>query len=83
VAIETVEVQFRESRQNLYHVPMRQWRKWTPGARQVFNEVYSAMARGKDNFLHPKAAVPSREHWKTTAWNAAWIAAGAAVSASA
>ena len=79
--IEQVEVKRTESRANLYHVPMRQWRKWSPAERQVFNDVYSSMTKNKDYFLHPKAELPSNSHWKTTAWNAAWTAAGAAKDA--
>ena len=76
--IERVEIKHTQSRGNLYHVPVRQWRKWSPAERQVFNEVYSSMTKNKDLFLHPKASAPSRAHWKTTAWNAAWTAASAA-----
>ena len=75
--IEKVEVPFTKSRGNLYHVPVRQWSKWGPLARQVFNEVYSSMWKSQHLFLHPKAQAHSRSHWKTTCWNAAWTAAGA------
>lgn len=79
--VEQVDVSFRSSRANLYHVPMKQWRKWSAGARQVFNEVYSSMTGNQWLFLHPKQEKLSRSHWKTTAWNAAWTAAGAAEAA--
>lgn len=77
MAIEKVEIKRTQSRANLYHVPLKQWKRWDAGARQVFNEVYSSMRL----FLHPKQDSPSRSHWKTTCWNAAWIAASAAKDA--
>lgn len=78
MAIEQVEVKSMKSRQNLYHVPVKKWRKWTAQARQVFNEVYSAMTNQQWMFLHPGVEKVSKRMWKTTAWNAAWIAADAA-----
>ena len=75
---EEVIVKFTESRANVYRVPAKQWRKWSPVARQVFNEVYSSMIKNKEFLLHPKQTAPSRDHWKTTAWNAAWTSARAA-----
>lgn len=66
------------SRANLYHVPVKQWNRWTPHGREVFNIVYSTVRDNQGLFLHPKAAMHSREHWKTAAWNTAWIAANAA-----
>lgn len=78
MAVEQVEVKgITKSRSNLYHVPERQWKKWPPSARQVFNDVYSSMVNNQHLFLHPKQEKASRSHWKTTAWNAAWTAAGA------
>jgi hypothetical protein len=75
--IEKIEVNFTESRSNIYHVPLKQWRKWGISARQVFNEVYSSMNLGQRNFLHPKTKSLPRSQWKTTCWNAAWTAASA------
>lgn len=66
------------SRVNLYHAPGKQWRKWNVRARGVFNLVYSTMRSNQRLFAHPKAPAVSREHWGTTAWNAAWTAANAA-----
>lgn len=66
------------SRANLYHVPGKQWRKWSVKARGVFNLVYSTMRSNQGLFIHPKATKQTREHWGTVAWNAAWTAAGAA-----
>lgn len=79
MAIERVEVKgVKESRANLYRVPVKQWDKWSAVGRQVFNEVYSSMVGNQWLFLHPKQEKMSRSHWKTTAWNAAWTAASAA-----
>jgi hypothetical protein len=61
---------------NPYKVQQGQWKKWSEQARGVFNSVYAAMSDQR-LFIHPKAAKVSREHWQTTRWNAAWIAAEA------
>lgn len=66
------------SRANLYHVPAKRWNTLSPKARGVFNLVYSTMRSNQSLFIHPKATPHSRNHWATVAWNAAWIAAGAA-----
>jgi hypothetical protein len=63
--------------QNLYKVPLKKWRKWSPLARTVFNRVYDFTFENQWAMLHPKQPKPSPTHWKTTAWNAAWIAADA------
>jgi hypothetical protein len=78
MAVETVEIRYTESRQNTYNVPQKQWRKWSPASRQVFNEVYSSMRGDQMMYKHPQAGTDSRAHWKTTCWNAAWTAADAA-----
>jgi hypothetical protein len=61
--------------ENLYKVPKSQWKKWSPQARRVFNTVYDSMVLNQWLFKHPKAPDLDNLHWKTTAWNAAWIAA--------
>ena len=79
MATEKVKIEgVMETRANIFHVPLRQWRKWGVVGRQVFNEVYSAMSRNQELFLHPQAEKLSKRMWKCTAWNAAWIAADAA-----
>lgn len=62
---------------NKHKVPVKQWRRWSIVAQGVFNEVFSEMLRDQCQLLHPQAAVAKREHWRTTCWNAAWIAADA------
>jgi hypothetical protein len=77
VAYEEVVVKSTKSRSNVFHVPLRKWRTWDPRARQVFNEVYSAMAGNQTLFLHPHQDKISRRMWKTymkaymTKWRAA------------
>lgn len=61
---------------NKYRVPPKQWRKWCLKARVAFNHLYSLMMKNQDLFRHPKAIKENPRLWKTTAWNAAWIAAG-------
>lgn len=63
---------------NRYCVPANPWRRWSARARHVFNEIYTAMMASPELYWHPKGQKIPRKHWKTTAWNAAWIAAGAA-----
>jgi hypothetical protein len=62
---------------NKYKVNKRRWKKWSPLARKVFNETYFLISRNQSVFLHPKVAEVPKRQWKTTAWNAAWIAADA------
>lgn len=77
MAYEEVKITSTKSRSNLYHVPLKKWRKWSALSRQAFNEVYSSMAGNQSLFLHPHQDKISRRLWRTTAWNAAWIAADA------
>jgi hypothetical protein len=63
--------------ENLYRVSKKQWKKWSPLARAVFNDVYSLMYDNPTLFKHPKDVEVKHLYWKTTAWNAAWIAAEA------
>lgn len=62
---------------NKFKVPQKTWGSWTLVARHVFNKTYETMLKSPDNFRHPDEAkteiVP--QYWKTTAWNASWIAA--------
>lgn len=62
---------------NRYRVQKKQWGKWPLLAKMVFNETYFVMTKNVDLFMHPKAEKPTKEEWKTTAWNAAWTAAEA------
>jgi hypothetical protein len=62
---------------NKHKVPAKQWKRWSDRARAIFNEVFATMVE-QGIFLHPKATPAAREHWKTTRWNAAWVAADAA-----
>jgi hypothetical protein len=61
--------------QNVHGVAKRQWKKWDKLARYVFNETYELMINNQGLFKHPKDVPSDLEMWKTTAWNAAWIAA--------
>lgn len=75
MAVTPVQIKTTSSTNNLYRVPAKQWNRWSAVARRVFNETYSAMVGDQDMFLHPKAQPLPETQWKTTAWNAAWIAA--------
>lgn len=69
------------SSDNVNKVPLKQWKRWTPAARKVFNETYETMNENQRLFRHPKQAAVPQEQWTTTAWNAAWTAADAVVGA--
>ena len=60
---------------NRYKVPVKQWAKWPDVARAVFNSTHEQMIDSQRAFKHPKQEPMPRAHWKTLAWNAAWIAA--------
>lgn len=60
---------------NIYKVGKKQWKRWNGAERLMFIEVYEHMVNNQDLYSHPKAARQIDEYWKTTAWNAAWIAA--------
>ena len=62
---------------NTNRVPRRQWDRWSGASRRVFNAVYKFMLDNPWVMRHPKQTAVSPAHWKTTAWNAAWIAADA------
>lgn len=69
------------SSDNVNKVPLKQWKRWTPAARKVFNETFETMNENQGLFQHPKTAAVPQAQWKTTAWNAAWTAADAVVGA--
>lgn len=60
---------------NHHKVGASQWRKWPDIAQRVFNATYEELLANQHLLLHPKADPSRDEYWKTTAWNAAWIAA--------
>lgn len=60
---------------NRFKVPAKQWNRWADLARAVFNSVFIQMKDDQRLYLHPKTIPVPNLHWKTTAWNAAWIAA--------
>lgn len=61
---------------NKFEVPEDVWGDWSERAQRMFNYVFWYMLQNQELFKHPKAPVLAHEQWKTTAWNAAWIAAG-------
>lgn len=63
--------------QNKFKVPMKKWKTWSPAARTIFNRVYDFMMDNQWAMLHPKQPTLKPDHYKTIAWNAAWIAADA------
>lgn len=72
------DVEFKDvSNANTYRVPKSAWRSWSKISRHVFNEVYSAMTDSPWAFQPPSMPKVNPRAWKVTAWNAAWIAAGA------
>lgn len=69
----------RERAVNTHSVPQRQWRKWTLVAKHVFNKTYSHMMSNPEVYFHPDyledPGLPDLKYFRTTAWNAAWMAA--------
>lgn len=63
---------------NRYGVQKKQWTKFGEVGQRVFNEVYSSMIGNQYLFSHPAAAPVPRAQWRTTCWNAAWVAAAEA-----
>lgn len=64
--------------ENVNRVPAAQWRKWGDRERKVFNEVYSGLLVNRHLACLPNAPETPWEAWRVIAWNAAWLAAGAA-----
>ena len=62
---------------NTFRVPVKQWRRWSATARAVFNRTYDFVHDNQGLMTHPKMSAIKPAHWKTVAWNAAWIAADA------
>jgi len=62
---------------NVNRVPQSAWRKWSESARASFNVVYAFIHANEAVMTHPAAPVATPAHWKTLAWNSAWIAADA------
>ena len=59
---------------NKYKVDAEQWKAWGPLGQRVFNGVFFSMGQQR-TFIHPDAWPHETKHWKTTRWNAAWVAA--------
>lgn len=62
---------------NAARVPLKQWRRWGSKARNAFNYLYFLMMKDPGMFKYPGAIKENPRHWKTTAWNVAWLAADA------
>ncbi len=61
---------------NPHKVPKKQWSKWSPASQRLFNGMmYSLRPSMQFAFLHPDCPPMAKEHWQTTRWNAAWMAA--------
>lgn len=60
---------------NPHKVPQRAWRRWNTQQRRTFNSVFSYMRDNQRMMIHPDARATKPDHWKTTAWNTAWLAA--------
>ena len=78
MTVQNVEVRKPEGNtKNKSRVPKSQWKKWGSDARITFNWLYGLMVNFPDLFNHPKAIKMNQTHWKTVAWNTAWLAADA------
>ena len=64
-----------EEPENIHKVAKRQWKKWTVDGRNVFNDLYSTSIGDQRIMRHPLTTPIYEPHWKTIAWNHAWLAA--------
>ncbi len=55
-------------------------KRWSRQGQKIFRKTYSEILLyvSNDVFAHPAAPKLKKNHWKTIAWNSAWIAADAA-----
>lgn len=60
--------------ENLYRVSPRPWKRWTPAARRLFNDMYE-LGADQSFFKHPDAQPVDCRNWITLRWNFAWMAA--------
>lgn len=60
---------------NKHGVAEQVWAAWSEAQRAMFVGLFRYMFDNQSFFAHPKAARLTDEQWRTTAWNAAWIAA--------
>jgi hypothetical protein len=60
---------------NRHQVPVRHWRRWSPGGHRMFNALYESMRDNPHLFRPPSSPVIPSDDWHVTAWNAAWMAA--------
>jgi hypothetical protein len=57
---------------NPYKVPQKQWKKWSPHAQALFNNLYHDML--KSQWVFGPSEI-DKEAWQVISWNAAWSAA--------
>lgn len=60
---------------NRFKVARKEWSKWTPDGRRLFNYLFHVMSENQRIYTHSKAVQLPKDQWRTTAWNAAWEAA--------
>ncbi len=60
---------------NKHKVMKKQWTKWNENSQELFNGLYEYMGENQHLFIHPHTIQIPQEYWKTTAWNAAFMAA--------
>lgn len=64
---------------NIHKVNHRNWNKWGDIGQKVFNGTYELLKLNREIMLHPKTPRIPEDEWNTVAWNAAWLAADAAI----
>lgn len=62
---------------NRYGVVARQWKRWSRSRRAVFNATFAMLRDNESLVKHPHDVLVPKGWWRTTCWNAAWIAASA------
>jgi len=67
--------EYLENIPNINKVNKRQWKKWSGRQQKLFNDLYDHVLNNQELYQHPRGIRQNKEHWKTTAWNVAWMAA--------
>jgi hypothetical protein len=60
---------------NKFGVAKRQWLKWTPVARQVFNKTYERVLHNQEIYKGQSTPFLEDHQWRVICWNISWLAA--------
>jgi len=72
-----LDLDLKDSTENIFKVPAKQWKKrWVLG-RKMFNDMFQIVEKNASLFQHPDfpEKLVSKKIWNTTAFNVAWMSA--------